>query len=58
MQFNDYAIDEVMKELETTINMEDDPFSFCQDCSSCVYATIDCEFRAEKMKKTNRKMMN
>ncbi len=58
MEFNKYAIDEVIKELETTINMEDNPFSFCQDCSTCIYASVDCEFRAEKMKSANRKKLS
>ena len=54
MQFNDYAVNEVIEELGATINQIKEPFDFCKGCSTCPYANSHCDFRAKKLQEEQR----
>ncbi len=54
MQFNDYAINEVIDELGTTIDQQKDPFDFCKGCSSCPYSNSNCEFKSHRLQQEQK----
>ena len=54
MQFNDYAINEVIDELGATIDQQKDPFDFCKGCSSCPYANSHCDFRSMRLQEEQK----
>lgn len=49
MQFNEYAVNEVIEELGTTIDQIKEPFDFCKGCASCPYANSHCDFRSNRL---------
>lgn len=54
MQFNDYAVNEVIEELGTTIDQIKEPFDFCKGCSTCPYANSHCDFRAKRLQEEQK----
>ena len=54
MQFNEYAINEVINELGATIDNYRDPFDFCQGCQTCVYANNTCELRPQRLRQEQK----
>ena len=54
MQFNDYAINEVIEELGATIDQIKEPFDFCKGCSTCPYANSHCDFRAKRLQEEQK----
>ena len=54
MQFNDYAINEVIDELGATIDQQKDPFDFCKGCSSCPYSNSHCEFKSHRLQQEQK----
>ena len=54
MQFNDYAVNEVIEEIGSTIDNLQEPFAFCAGCASCPYANTNCGFREERLKKEQK----
>ena len=56
MQFNDYAVNEVIEELGTTIDQIKEPFDFCKGCSTCPYANSHCDFRAKRLQEEQKKV--
>ena len=57
MQFNDYAINEVIDEIGATIDVIKEPFDFCKGCSSCPYANNQCDFRSKRLQEEQRKII-
>lgn len=56
MQFNDYAINEVIEELGATIDQIKEPFDFCKGCSTCPYANSHCDFRVKRLQEEQKNM--
>ena len=54
MQFNDYAINQVIEELGATIDHIKEPFDFCKGCSSCPYANSHCDFRSMRLQEEQK----
>ena len=54
MQFNEYAINEVVQELGATINDFREPFDFCNGCQTCAYANSTCELRPQRLKQEQK----
>ena len=54
MQFNDYAVNEVIEELGATIDQIKEPFDFCKGCSTCPYANSHCDFRAKRLQEEQK----
>lgn len=54
MQFNEYAINEVINELGKTIDNYRDPFDFCQGCQTCIYANNTCELRPQRLRQEQK----
>lgn len=54
MQFNDYAINEVINELGRSIDNYRDPFDFCQGCKTCIYAHNTCELRPQRLRQEQK----
>ena len=54
MQFNNYAINEVIDEIGTTIDQQKDPFDFCKGCSSCPYSNSNCEFKSHRLQQEQK----
>lgn len=58
MQFNDYAVNEVINELGATIDNYRDPFDFCKGCQTCAYANSTCELRPQRLQQEQKVKYN
>ena len=58
MQFNEYAINEVVQELGATINDFREPFDFCKGCQTCPYANSTCELRPQRLQQEQKAKSN
>lgn len=58
MQFNDYAVNEVINELGAAIDNYRDPFDFCKGCQTCVYANSTCELRPQRLQQEQKVKYN
>ena len=58
MQFNEFAINEVVQELGATINDFREPFDFCKGCQTCPYANSTCELRPQRLQQEQKAKSN